>query len=127
MAKINFNDEKTQEKDVQQVVVNNDNPQNEIVQNIDIENGNYQGEVDLGNQFENNDDINLGGMSDVTVNEKGLTLEEMNDSNKIKVTIADYNTPLVILFGPPACGKTMTMVRLTRYLQKKGFQYSKLC
>lgn len=121
MAKINFDDEKTQERDVQQVVVNNDNPQNEIVQNVAPENDNRQEEGNQGNQFENDVDINIGGMADITLNDKGLSLEEMNDSNKIKVTIADYNTPLVILFGPPACGKTMTMVRLTRYLQKKGY------
>ena len=54
-------------------------------------------------------------------NEYGLSQEELNDANKIKVTIEDEKTPLVVLFGPPACGKTMTLVRLTRYLKSKGF------
>lgn len=45
---------------------------------------------------------------------------ESLDPNKIAVTIAD-KVPLVILFGPPACGKTMTMIRLTRYLKSKGY------
>ena len=69
---------------------------------------------------ENN--VELGEIpTDISINENGMSLEELNDANKIKVTIADYKTPLVILFGPPACGKTMTLVRLTRYLQSKGY------
>ena len=59
--------------------------------------------------------------SNSSVNTNGLSEEELNDANKIKVTIADYKTPLIILFGAPSCGKTMTLVRLTRYLQSKGY------
>lgn len=55
---------------------------------------------------------------------KGLSTEEYNDPNQIRVTIADGRAPLVILFGPPACGKTMTLVRLARYLNKKGYKIS---
>ena len=51
----------------------------------------------------------------------GMTVEEIADPGKISVTVADYQTPLVILFGPPACGKTMTLIRLTRYLQSAGY------
>lgn len=35
------------------------------------------------------------------------------------VTITDQNSPIVVLFGPSSCGKTMTLVRLTRYLESK--------
>lgn len=50
--------------------------------------------------------------------------EELNDPQTINVTIADNVCPLVVLFGPPACGKTMTMVRLTRYLNLQGYEVS---
>lgn len=55
------------------------------------------------------------------INIRGLSTLEMNDPNSISVTISDHNAPLIVLFGPPACGKTMTLVRLTRYLQNEGF------
>ena len=51
----------------------------------------------------------------------GLSDIELNDPNSINVTIADTQAPLVVLFGPPACGKTMTLVRLTRFLNQKGY------
>lgn len=51
----------------------------------------------------------------------GMMSEEISDPNRISVTVADYKTPLVILFGPPSCGKTMTLIRLTRYLQSVGY------
>jgi GTPase SAR1 family protein len=52
---------------------------------------------------------------------RGLSALEMNDPNSISVTIADPNAPLIVLFGPPACGKTMTLVRLTSYLRFEGY------
>lgn len=51
----------------------------------------------------------------------GLTADELNDPNKIQVNISDPNAPLLVLFGPPACGKTMTLVRLARYLKQNGY------
>lgn len=54
----------------------------------------------------------------------GLSAAEMNDPNSIHVTVSDPNAPLVILFGPPACGKTMSLVRLTRFLKSEGYTIS---
>ncbi|MBP3467284.1 MAG: hypothetical protein J6K01_06690 [Paludibacteraceae bacterium] len=38
------------------------------------------------------------------------------------VTIVDDTTPILCFFGPPQCGKTMSIVRLARYLYKKGYK-----
>ena len=54
----------------------------------------------------------------------GLSVAEMSDPNSISVIVADEKAPLVILFGPPACGKTMTLVRMTRFLQSEGYTVS---
>ncbi|MBE6291007.1 MAG: hypothetical protein E7091_01125 [Bacteroidales bacterium] len=72
-----------------------------------------EGTLDLGatEPAENDDEQKI----------KGLSKAEYADPNQIRVTIADGKAPLVILFGPPACGKTMTLVRLARYLNKKGY------
>lgn len=47
--------------------------------------------------------------------------EELNEANKIIVTLANPNVPIVVFFGPAACGKTMTLVRMTRFLKKQGY------
>lgn len=52
----------------------------------------------------------------------GLSGEELHDVNKIRITISDSAAPVIVLFGPASCGKTMTMVRLARYLQGQGYQ-----
>lgn len=59
--------------------------------------------------------------SDTQIENNGMSSEELDDANKISVTVADYKTPLVVLFGPPSCGKTMTLIRLTRYLNSRGY------
>lgn len=58
--------------------------------------------------------------SDVT-NERGLTEKELIDPNQVQTFITDPDTPLLIFFGPPSCGKTMSMIRLSRYLKKQGY------
>ena len=37
------------------------------------------------------------------------------------ITIADKRTPIVMLFGPRSSGKSMTLVRLSRYLRDSGY------
>ena len=54
----------------------------------------------------------------------GLNEVELSDPNSIVVTIADQDVPIIVLFGPTECGKTMTLIRLTRYLQQYGFKVS---
>jgi hypothetical protein len=58
------------------------------------------------------------------INSVGLSESELNDPNSITVTIADTTTPIVILYGPNSCGKTMTLVRMARYLGTHGYTIS---
>ncbi len=51
------------------------------------------------------------------VDEQEPTGKSYIDPNDVVVAISNKNTPIVVLFGPPACGKTMTLVRLSRYLK----------
>ena len=55
---------------------------------------------------------------------EGLSAEEKIDPNRIQITIKDREAPIVVLYGPPSCGKTMTLVRLTRYLKRNDYQVS---
>jgi GTPase SAR1 family protein len=49
-----------------------------------------------------------------------LTDEEQRDVNSIEIGIS-RNIPIVILFGARASGKTMALVRLSRWLQNNGY------
>lgn len=73
--------------------------------------------------FQTQEDVNEKNynQSETQVSNKGLSEEEQRDPNKIKVNITDDKAPIVILYGPPSCGKTMTLARLTRYLQLEGY------
>lgn len=51
----------------------------------------------------------------------GLSDDEMRDPNKIKAVVSDKKAPVIMLFGPASCGKTMTLVRLARYLKGHGY------
>jgi hypothetical protein len=50
-----------------------------------------------------------------------LTVEEETDPNRINVVISDPS-PVIILFGAGSSGKTMTLIRLTRWLKKQGYK-----
>ena len=47
--------------------------------------------------------------------------KEEDDPNKINVVISDPS-PVIILFGARSSGKTMTLIRLTRWLKKQGYK-----
>lgn len=78
-----------------------------------------------GNIFDNADDDTVNVSDELqSIDKSQITTysdEELTDPNKINVNIKDANAPLIVLFGPPGCGKTMTLVRLTRYLNTQGF------
>lgn len=74
----------------------------------------------------NLDDIKVGGDEtpaeeqqnvDITPDTDGSTT--VIDEDDIK--IGDKRAPIVMLFGPPTSGKSMTLVRLARYLRKQGY------
>ena len=47
--------------------------------------------------------------------------QTIGNPDPIGITIADKKTPILVFFGPPQCGKTMSLVRMARYLIAKGF------
>lgn len=52
---------------------------------------------------------------------ESLSTEELNTPEAISVNVADKTTPIIVLFGPPASGKTMTLIRLSLYLQSLDY------
>ncbi|MCD8303102.1 MAG: ATP-binding protein [Prevotellaceae bacterium] len=58
----------------------------------------------------------------ITVVQEGSSSEVVDDPNKIPIDIPDKDTPIIIFFGPRGCGKTMTLVRLSRYLIGKSYK-----
>lgn len=49
---------------------------------------------------------------------------EVNNPAVINVTIPDRDTPIVVLFGPPQSGKTMTMICMAEYLSNASRGYT---
>ncbi len=65
-------------------------------------------------QRNNNEELN-----EVTTDTTEVSHE--TDPMKIRVEIPDQSTPIVVLFGPPASGKTMMLIRMARWLKKNGY------
>ena len=57
--------------------------------------------------------------SDESTSEPNATTTE--DIDEDDITISDKSSPIVLLFGPMSSGKSMTLVRLSRYLRDEGF------
>jgi GTPase SAR1 family protein len=74
----------------------------------------------IGDSIPTSNDTNTPSTPHTTV-DYALTEEEEKDPNKITVSITDPS-PVIVLFGAGASGKTMTLVRLTRYLLANGYQ-----
>lgn len=57
----------------------------------------------------------------ITGTDTTYTDEELRDVNAITVTIPDRQTPIVVFFGSPASGKTLTLLRMIRFLEQNNF------
>lgn len=86
-----------------------------------MENKNNEFDLTPDNEIKNPVTSNNDNQLPTTPSNNGLTDEEEKDPNKIEVVIADPS-PVVVLFGARTSGKTMTLIRLTRYLRKLGYQ-----
>lgn len=81
------------------------------------------------NTVDVNEDIAQSKLNEAAVTAQdshihGLSADELQDPNSITVTVSDTQAPMVVFFGPPSCGKTMTLVRLTRFLNSEGYTVS---
>lgn len=55
------------------------------------------------------------------IQQETYTFEERRDVNNITVTIPDRETPIVIFFGSQASGKTLTLLRMIRFLESHSY------
>lgn len=63
-------------------------------------------------------DANVDPISDYTTNEDRQPTREED----ISVHVTNKTAPIVLFFGAPSSGKTMTLVRLAKYLRSKNYQ-----
>ena len=74
-------------------------------------------------------DENRIDLGDITVRDNSDNHEDNPDINEgttfaideDDIKIGDKRAPIIMLFGPPTSGKSMTLVRLARYLRKQGY------
>jgi hypothetical protein len=52
------------------------------------------------------------------------TADEIRDVNNITVTVPDTETPIIVFFGSQASGKTMTLLRMIRFLESSPQGYT---
>lgn len=73
--------------------------------------------------FNSDQDQNTLGSTTIFNNDNDYikSEQEIIVPDDISVHIADKKTPLMMLIGPAAVGKTMTMVRLVRFLCEQGY------
>lgn len=94
---------------------------------VDVNNGQVQSQPTNSEEFvqpkeiDVDNSINVESVTESSYAPVGLSSTELTDPNSIKVNISDPNTPIVVLYGPPSCGKTMTLVRMTRFLVSQGY------
>lgn len=93
---------------------------------LPVSNSNFQNESVGENTMSSNNELNYNiSQSEPQSNSFDQSgsgnSSHYSHHNQIVVTIEDSKTPIVILFGPPRCGKTMTLVRLTRWLHKNQY------
>lgn len=74
----------------------------------------------------NLDDIKVGGDETPVEEQQNIDVAPDSDGNATvidedDIKIGDKRAPIVMLFGPPTSGKSMTLVRLARYLRKQGY------
>lgn len=122
MPDINFNSDKEDVVDVEQTPENIEPTGSESEYFDEEGNAESVDYTELGEQ----DDNELYDTPEIPIDnkpseEQGQEPYYIKDPNSIQVQFG--KGPFVILFGPPSCGKTMTLIRLSRYLkEEQGFK-----
>lgn len=93
-------------------ITNNNEEQVDVIQEIDRQDNNEEHvdvvqEIDIQDNYEPTPEINEVDIPTSTPAPAG---------GIVNVNLKDKTSPIIFLFGPPSSGKTMTLVRLYRYL-----------